>query len=78
MDDVSLVVERPVYRTCDGAPTYNALRYRRTMELLLPLAASIAVILLIAWRIRGSEREVGDLNDSEYRPPPIHGQGGPH
>jgi hypothetical protein len=45
----------------------------------LLLAGLITVVLLIAWRLRGYERDVDELDDDEYRgPPPIHGQAGPH
>jgi hypothetical protein len=48
------------------------------VELLLGLTGSIAVVLLIAWRIRRSQSDVDELDDAEYRPPPIGGQAGPH
>jgi hypothetical protein len=52
--------------------------YGRGMELLLLVAGPVSVVLLIAWRIRGYQRDVDELDQGEYRPPPIHGQAGPH
>ena len=48
------------------------------MEMLLLAGGSVAVVLLIAWGLRRSQREVDEVDDAGYRPPPIHGQAGPH
>lgn len=48
------------------------------MELLVLVAASGAVVLLIARRIRRYQRDADELDQGPYRPPPIHGQAGPH
>jgi hypothetical protein len=52
--------------------------YGRNVVWMLALAGWIAVVLLIAWLLRRSQRDVDELDDAEYRPPPIHGQAGPH
>lgn len=52
--------------------------YGRNVELLLGLTGLIVVVFLIAWRLRRSQRDVDEFDDAGYRPPPIHGQAGPH
>jgi hypothetical protein len=46
--------------------------------MLMLLGGSVTVVLLIARRVRRCQREVDELDQAEYRPPPIHGQAGPH
>jgi hypothetical protein len=48
------------------------------VELVLLVAGLVTVVLLIAWRVRSYQRDVDELDQGEYRPPPIHGQAGPH
>jgi hypothetical protein len=48
------------------------------MELLLMVAAMVVVVGLIAWRVRRSQRDADELDQAEFRPPLIHGGGGPH
>jgi len=48
------------------------------MELLLLVAALVTVVLLIARRLRRYQRDADEVDQAEYRPPPIHGQAGPH
>jgi len=46
---------------------------------MLALAGgSVVVVLLIAWGVRRSQRLVDEVDEVGYRPPPIHGQAGPH
>lgn len=68
-------VPRQHPRTLDRSRLH---RYGRTVEPLLWLAGAIAVVLLIAWLLRRSRRNIDEVDDGGYRPPPIHGQSGPH
>ena len=48
------------------------------MDLLLLVGGSLAVVALVAWGLRRSQREVAELDQAEYRPPAVHGSAGPH
>jgi hypothetical protein len=48
------------------------------MEVLLLVVGVVAVVGLIAWLVRRSQRDVDELDQAEFRPPLIHGGGGPH
>lgn len=39
---------------------------------------SVAVVLLISWRLRRYQRDANELDQEDYRLPPVHGQAGPH
>ena len=46
--------------------------------MLVLAGGSVVVVLLIAWWVRRSQRVVDEVDQPGYRPPPIHGQAGPH
>jgi len=48
------------------------------MELLMLAGGSVTVVLLIARQVRRSQHDVDELDQAAYRPPPVHGQAGPH
>jgi hypothetical protein len=52
--------------------------YGRIVEILVLASGSVVVVLSIAWWVRRSQREVDEVDQPGYWPPPIHGQAGPH
>jgi membrane protein implicated in regulation of membrane protease activity len=45
---------------------------------LVVVVAILAIVQLIAWRMRRYERNVEDQSDREYHPPPFGNQAAPH
>jgi hypothetical protein len=52
--------------------------YGPVVELLVLVTGSLAVVMLVGWWIRRSQSDVDEVDQAEYRPPPVHGGSGPH
>lgn len=52
--------------------------YGPVVELLVLVTGSLSVVLLVAWWLRRSQNDVDEVDQAEYRPPPVHGGTGPH
>jgi hypothetical protein len=48
------------------------------MDLLLLVGGVVTVVVLIARGVRRFQRDADELDQTEYSPPAIHGQAGPH